>query len=104
MEDNGCCGGECGCHDLTDKQTPTDGECCGGDCNCDHDQPLDSSDQCCGGGCGHGDQGTPVHLSAEDIAKVNEIMGDIDDPDLEERDLTDEEVEQLKEIFFKTAE
>jgi Ca2+-binding EF-hand superfamily protein len=41
----------------------------------------------------------PLHLSAEQISEINAILGDIEDPNIMDKDLTPEQIERLKEIF-----
>lgn len=98
----GCCGWGCGSQ-ISDDKVEEDHGCCGGwHCHDDGDDDKSGNHHhddgwCCGWWCG----GHPVHLTVEQIAQVNEILGDIDDEDLASGnyDLSDEDLEKLRAIF-----
>lgn len=47
----------------------------------------------------HEGEDHPLHLSAEQINEINAILGDIEDPNIMDKDLTPEQIARLKEIF-----
>lgn len=47
----------------------------------------------------HEGEDHPLHLSAEQISEINAILGDIEDPNIMDKDLTPEQIARLKEIF-----
>jgi len=100
-DDGGCCGGGCGNPVSDDGVVIEDHGCCGGghchDDDDDHGHHQHDDGWCCGGGC----EWHQVHLTVEQIAQVNEILGDIDDEDLASwnYDLSDEDLEKLRAIF-----
>ncbi len=82
MGDNTCCGAGC-CKDEEGKEG-----CGNGGCGCGHTHDH-----------AHGDAEHPLHLSAEQISEINAILGDIEDPEIMDKDLTPEQIARLKEIF-----
>jgi len=87
---------ECACKKETCKDITSWWTCC-----------SDNTDWwCCSDtntwSCGCAGDGSPLDLSVEQIKRINEILGDIDDEDLEtgNYDLDEEQAHELNNILF----
>lgn len=85
-----------------------DWQCCGdGTCGqetcCQGGGKTDDTAHACGCGHDHGDvHDHPLHLTAEQIAEINAILWDIEDPEVMDKDLTPEQIDKLRTIFGLT--
>lgn len=91
----------CGCNGDATHPTCT----CGENCTCKKEECCSSESTCCSddGSCGcAGKDDSPLDLNVEQIKRINEILGDIDDEDLEtgNYELDEKQAAELNNILF----